>query len=538
MPGVLGKQALFLQPAEDDDFQPFGQFKAKMLSTGTLIKPPKPEGLKPKPDPSDQLLKFMLLPQLVQAMGSSGGAPAGGAAPAGGLHGLLPLLLMRELLAKKTAARNDSALTLERLTGGNTDRYARSLIKQLSPDHLMMAGQGSPNELTEKLVEEIIPREILREHATRIGRGDVELGKKVLDAYLGMHPSASGENLSGVLKRTLEPHLQTMLEGHRAQALASASRQAKQTRKQQEIPSLQELIQLAENSPIVASSSKLGNAPYRTTVLQEKLAQQMRPMLGSKLPGLVRIGLPIAGLLGGAITADRGAGLAAGLLHAPAALAGLVGPGTGLMGVGAGLLGGGLSALSLWRQARRALGTQEGATADELQNKYRVPAYYDPHGKAIQFTPELLDQMQDDPRVATMSRAASSEALKLLPLATSTNLVALPQRMWHAFMGRTKPMQEAQQLLRNIARATHASNPADIGEAVRHLAQITGEPTNLVGARIQRMLMAARAPQQGSVSGLMGRPGLGDLEIKADPIENMLNMVLKAHAARALTTEK
>ena len=107
----------------------------------------------------------------------------------------------------KLASEPALAETLKQLTGGGTDQYAKSIMGGLTPEHLSSARAGG-GDVSESLLNEIIPQQILFEHATRAGGGNPEMGKAVLDAYLKSNPSASGLGLKALLKQQIGKHLQ------------------------------------------------------------------------------------------------------------------------------------------------------------------------------------------------------------------------------------------------------------------------------------------------------------------------------------------
>jgi len=177
---------------------------------------PKP-GTAPDEGQMNPLLRYMMM---MHAMGPTAGGSSGPTITLGGgaqggnmLEKMLMMHMMEKQFSKKGSADPSKVL------GGSPERYAKSILQQLTPDHYAAAGGSGGQDTIEELVERVIPQQIMAQHAMHLGGGDVDLGRQIMDAHFTRHPARTGENLPLILEKLLKSHIAGSQHDAAAQAL-------------------------------------------------------------------------------------------------------------------------------------------------------------------------------------------------------------------------------------------------------------------------------------------------------------------------------
>lgn len=219
--------------------------------------------------PMDKAIETMLLLQMIG--GQQGGQPHMTADPKS--------MLAMHMLNAKTSAHETK---IKHLTGGSVDSYAKRIMQQMKPEHYEMAGPGTSDDVVEKLVEEIIPQQILHEHATRVGHGNPDLGKALLEAHLRESYFDKGQTVPSVLRKLLTSHISGAREADKFKALTEVSEKKTEEQPRHGADFWRQLIEQsapkADHDPFRVEwadhqdKKTAASIPYQEKILREKLA--------------------------------------------------------------------------------------------------------------------------------------------------------------------------------------------------------------------------------------------------------------------------
>lgn len=534
---VLSKVAFFEQK-KPDTFSASGPYKAKEQfvpgkpadperpgSTATadslinLVKvPPKksPNDMV-EADPMDKMMQHIILLQLIS--GQMGNKPLIGPEQAG------PLAAVQALgdPAKTGASSPDK---IKQLIGdGGIEEYARRIIKELKPAHYDEAGGANSEETLKNLVEDVIPKNILREHASRIGRGNVDVGNRLLDEYLAPSFQDTGETLPKTLKRMLTGHVKSMREADKYKSLLGVKLETKSEKKkpsgvadwmsiiESSAPKAeQDPFRFKQHEPAHDDSSKYGSckSPYRDEVLQQTLQKTAlspgvlakkvlkHPLTWAAGAAAIPLGLAAGGGFDalGSVLSHMGQ-------HTPSLPAWLSpnwAAGAGAAGIG----GYGLHH-ALMRSRAPSL----------AENK--VSPFYTPaeggKARALTVTPDMLNTViADNPQVGALARAAGPDVLNALSAAGDSSIMGLMRRFGKHFTPSGPALAPAMEVLKHLTYATHG-DPTTPASIRKHIETITGQQGGRAGKAIADALQIATG-NRGALGAAAPRSAMGDIKLQ------------------------
>lgn len=532
----------FIMPKKPETFSAAGQYKIKEhLVPGregtpdqlmNLVKVP----LKKSPselleqDPVDKMLQAMMMMQMISAQ-----------------HGGKPMFTpqhMAPLLAADLVDNNapkQAADRLESLLGdGGIPAYAKKIIKDLKPEHYTEAGGTTAHETLRNLLEDVIPRTVLREHASRIGRGDVDTGQRIIETYLAPSLQTTGEPLPNVLKRMLSEHIKGMHAADKSKALLdvdleSAGKSEKQPGVADWLSLIKQHAPKKEQDPtrFQQSAATFGDAQGKYGSLRRarhgtvKQAGRLGRFLAHPLT-LGAMGMAIPYLLPAALSGigDTWSSLAKSLGDGEGTVAAL----TNAAGAAAAEPTGSFpwSALipgALGGVGGAALGRRLSAPRAPNLSGHAISPFYTPSeggkARALTVTPDMLSSViAGSPQVGALTRAAGPDILDALPLALRTGIGGSLGRLNERVVRGGRGISSANQLLKHIAYATHGdvSSP----EAIRqHIETITGQQGANAGHALAHALRAGSG--MGGAMGSMSAPqsSLGQMKVPDNFMESM-----------------
>lgn len=517
-----------------ETFSAAGPYKVKyqVLPGGTahtsdainLVKVPlkkSPEDLVPV-DPLEKTIQTLMLLQLL--------ANRSGAKPVVPLDAAGPLLGARLMMEQKTA--RDSAETLHQLVGRDVQDYAKRLIRALTPEHYAEAGGVTPEETIDNLIQDVIPRHLIREHATRIGRGNTDLGTKLIEQHLSRSLDITGEPLPAALKRMLAKHITSINEASQRRALLDLpldmpgpATSAIAAPAQPTLANWMEIIQRAapkpEHKPSYEARTDQAVDAAKYGSAGRSILRGLRTVLTSPLTiGLAAAAipslLPMSSLKTIAMT---------GSIPLPRIQFSKL-----FDELGFGLAGFGLGGLAHYLAGPRKL---------DLSDTKVAPFYQSAGGKAHALTvdPAILRSVfTESPQVGALARAAGPKTLDALGLAGDPTLVGGIRRFMRKLTGHGNELANATQVLRHLVYATHG----DISKRNwrDHLETITGRSGRHAGKFLADILRAA-AVDRGALGSLSpARSALEAVKVD-DDFTNMMRQALtqQTMAQQALTPQ-
>jgi len=518
MRNCLTKASLF-EPKKSETFSAVGPYKTKqqwLPSAGkgvpgemiNLVKTPRAKSLDElsAQDPVAQAMQTLLLMQLVA--GQSGNKPMIGPEAAG------PLIGAQLLTDDKKTAAADKPDKLEELAGKGIHGYAKNIVKQLTPEHYAAAGGSTTEETVRNLVEDIIPRQLVREHAARLGRGNVDLGSRMLEQYLSASLQDTGETLPRVLTRMLTGHVQGMREADKQKAMLDLNIDAGLPHKTKAAPSWLDIIKknapkpehdpnrgqhaLSPADDVSKYGSAPGSIPYRPEVLQEKLAT----FLGTTKKVLTH-----------PLTLGLGAAAMPVVLDSawPSILAG-----------GLGVAGGAL--------AHHMMGPRKLDLSDKKIDPFYQPV--DGKARALTVDPDILRTVfAENPQVGALARSVDPKTLAMLGAAGDPTVSGKFRRFMAHISGQGRALDNAEQVLKHIVYATHG----DVGRKDwrDHLETITGQQGHRSGEFLSDILRSATG-NRGALGGMSAARSLfGNMNIKDDFGDQVRQLLLQRLAVPA-----
>lgn len=544
---VLSKVAFFEQK-KPDTFSASGPYKAKEQfvpgkpadperpgSTATadnlinLVKVP----VKKSPvdmveaDPMDKMMQHIILLQLISQ--HTGNKPIIGPEQAG------PLAAMQALMQPTKAAAASPDKIKQLIGDGGIEEYARRIIKELKPEHYDEAGGSNSEETLRNLVEDVIPKNILREHASRIGRGNVDTGNRLLDEYLAPSFQDTGETLPKTLKRLLTGHVKSMREADKYKSLLGVKIETKSEKKKPSgvadwMSIIESSAPKAEQDPFrfkqheapKDDAAKYGSckSPYRDEVLVQKLGATKTALSPGVLAKKV-LKHPLTWMggaaLGGGLLGGHFGDIASMLSKAPGMLAN-----TDWL-TSAPALGAGIAGVGAYGAHHGLMRSRAPSLAENKVSPFYTPAEGG-KARALTVTPDMLNTViADNPQVGALARAAGPDVLNALSAAGDSSIMGMVKRFGKHFTPSGPALAPAMEVLKHLTYATHG-DPSTPESIRKHIETITGQQGGRAGKAIADALQIATG-NRGALGSAAPRSAMGDIKLQdnfGDQVRQML----------------